>query len=171
MREFLWSEDMADACIHLMEEVDFKNTYDASTKEFRNTHINIGTGKEISIAELAKTIKKAVKLVEQAASDDAELVVFPEAYISGYPAWIWRLRPGGDWGTTEELHARLFNSAVDIDAGDLQPLCDSAKKNKLTNIFGLNEKDSKLSEATVYNTVERIGAEWKILNCHRKSKL
>ncbi|MCA0931582.1 GDP-L-fucose synthase [Lutimonas saemankumensis] len=60
MREFLWSEDMADACVHLMENVNFKETYQDSESEIRNTHINIGTGKEVSIAELAKTVKEAV---------------------------------------------------------------------------------------------------------------
>jgi len=60
MREFLWSEDMADACVFLMENRDFKDTYAADQKEIRNTHINIGTGVEISIQELAETIKRVV---------------------------------------------------------------------------------------------------------------
>ena len=51
---------MLDACVHIMERVDFKDTYDNSQKEVRNTHINIGTGKEISIRELAETIKDIV---------------------------------------------------------------------------------------------------------------
>ena len=59
MREFLWSEDMADACVYLMERVDFKDV--AKDKDpVKNTHINIGTGKEISIKELAETIKKVI---------------------------------------------------------------------------------------------------------------
>lgn len=60
MREFLWSEDMADACVFLMENRDFEDTYDQGSKEIRNTHINIGTGVDISIADLAQTIKKEV---------------------------------------------------------------------------------------------------------------
>ncbi len=115
-----------------------------------------------------KTIEKAVQLIDQAASSGAELVVFPEAYISGYPTWIWRLRPGGDWGTSENLHSRLLDSAVDIDTGDLKLLCDSAKKNKITIVCGLNERDSTLSKATLYNTVVIIGKEGDILNRHRK---
>jgi len=59
-REFLWSEDMADACVFLMENIDFKDTYKQDSKEIRNTHINIGTGIDISIKELAQTIKNII---------------------------------------------------------------------------------------------------------------
>jgi len=73
MREFLWSEDMADACVFLMENRDFTDTYEVTDgsnttctpnevkkQEIRNTHINIGTGVDISIRELAETIKKII---------------------------------------------------------------------------------------------------------------
>ena len=61
MREFLWSEDMADACVFLMENRDFKDCYVSGTKEIRNTHINIGTGEDISISDLAHLIKKTIE--------------------------------------------------------------------------------------------------------------
>ncbi len=60
LREFLWSEEMADACVFVMEQVDFKDTYQAGSKEIRNCHINIGTGKEISIRSLAELIVRTV---------------------------------------------------------------------------------------------------------------
>ena len=59
-REFLWSKDMADACVFIMENRNFSDTFVKGEKEIRNTHINIGTGKEVSIKELAKTIKTIV---------------------------------------------------------------------------------------------------------------
>ncbi|ORI09860.1 GDP-fucose synthetase [Campylobacter concisus] len=59
-REFLHSEDMADACVFLLKNRDFKDTYDKNSKEIRNTHINIGTGKDISIKELANLVKNIV---------------------------------------------------------------------------------------------------------------
>ena len=80
-REFLWSQDMADACVFIMEHRDFKDIVIAREKkqsleteqnvtlsgvegslqkEIRNTHINIGTGKDISIRELAETIKATI---------------------------------------------------------------------------------------------------------------
>ena len=115
-----------------------------------------------------ETINKAIAYIEQAASAGAQLIVFPEAYISAYPAWIWRLRPGGDWGLSEELHARLLENAVDIDAGNLQPLCDAAKDNAVTIVCGMNEIDGKLSKATLYNTVVIINDKGNIINRHRK---
>lgn len=60
LREFLWSEDMADACVFLMENVDFKDTYDPAEQEVRNCHINIGTGLETSITDLAELVRKTV---------------------------------------------------------------------------------------------------------------
>jgi GDP-L-fucose synthase len=63
MREFLWSEEMADACVFLMENIDFQDAIrnnHTSTGEIRNSHINIGTGKEISIRDLAQLIKSKV---------------------------------------------------------------------------------------------------------------
>lgn len=60
LREFLWSEEMADASVFVMEHVDFKDTYQEGDKEIRNCHINIGTGKEISIRNLAELIVATV---------------------------------------------------------------------------------------------------------------
>lgn len=60
MREFLWSDDMADASVFILEQVDFKDTYPAGAKEVRNCHINIGSGKEVSIAALAELIAQEV---------------------------------------------------------------------------------------------------------------
>ena len=59
MREFLWSEEMADACIFVMNNVDFEDAKSSKT-EIRNTHINIGTGKDLSIKDLSGLIAKAI---------------------------------------------------------------------------------------------------------------
>ena len=59
LREFLWSEEMADASVFVMEHVDFAQLSEGK-KEVRNCHINIGTGKEISIRELSALISQVV---------------------------------------------------------------------------------------------------------------
>ena len=60
LREFLWSEEMADATVFVMENVSFEDTFPRGAKEIRNCHINIGTGKELSIAELAHLIQRTI---------------------------------------------------------------------------------------------------------------
>lgn len=59
LREFLWSEDMADASVYVMEHVDF-DQLKGTHPDVRNCHINIGSGKEITIARLAELVKEAV---------------------------------------------------------------------------------------------------------------
>ena len=60
IREFLWSEDMADASVFVMENVDFKDTYNPADRDIRNCHINIGSGREVTIAQLAELVRRAV---------------------------------------------------------------------------------------------------------------
>ena len=71
-REFLYSEDMADACVFLLENRDFQDIYAKDNKEISNTHINIGTGVDISIKELALTIKKIVGYAGQLYFNDTK---------------------------------------------------------------------------------------------------
>jgi GDP-L-fucose synthase len=58
MREFLHVTDMADACVYVMENVDFEDLKPRNSTEVRNTHINIGSGKELTIRQLAELVKK-----------------------------------------------------------------------------------------------------------------
>lgn len=115
-----------------------------------------------------RTIELAVSMVDEAAGKGAELIVFTETFIPGYPTWIWRLRPGGDWNLSEELHERLLTNAVNVESDDLAPLYAVAKKHNVTIVCGIEEKDSKLSQSTLYNTVITIGPDGTLLNKHRK---
>ena len=115
-----------------------------------------------------KTIQEAVAMTDEAAANGAKLIIFPEAHIPGYPAWIWRLRPGGDWGLSEEIHARLLDNSVNLESDDMVPLYDAAKKHQVTIMCGMNERESNLSQATLYNTAVTIGPDGQLINRHRK---
>ena len=115
-----------------------------------------------------KTIENMLDSIDEAVAEGASLLVFPEAYIPGYPTWIWRLRPGGDMAISGEIHARLRNNAVDLAGGDLQPVQDAVAKHRVTVVVGINELDSEFSGTTLFNTVVVIGPEGTILNRHRK---
>ena len=62
MREFLWSEEMADASVHVLLNVDFKDICAGKGEEIRNCHINVGTGKEISIREALRKLTDVTRL-------------------------------------------------------------------------------------------------------------
>jgi len=115
-----------------------------------------------------KTVRAAVTMVDEAAEGGAEAVLFPEAFIPGYPAWVWRLRPGPDMGVSEDLHALLLDNAVDLASEQLAPLREAARRHHLTIVCGLTERDRELSRSTLYNTVVVIGPDGELLNRHRK---
>ena len=100
LREFLWSEEMADASIYIMEHVNFEYTYQKGTKDIRNCHINIGTGKEITIADLANLIVKETKYQGQ--------VIFDSTKPDG------TMRKLTD---VSKLHALGWHHRIDIDEG------------------------------------------------------
>ena len=114
------------------------------------------------------TVDRALDSIDEAVGQGAELLVFPEAYIPGYPTWGWRLRPGGDMALSSEIHARLRQNAVDLARGDLQALQDAANKHNICVVIGVSELDSKFSGTTLFNTVVVIGPDGEILNRHRK---
>src|SRR5438105_6474754 len=115
-----------------------------------------------------KTLERGVGFLEEAAGEGARLVSFPETWLPGYPEWLWRLRPGGDYNLTAEIHRRLIENAVDLKAGDLKPLQVAARRWKLTVSVGIHERDGEFSRGTMYNTVVLIGPDGEILNRHRK---
>jgi nitrilase len=115
-----------------------------------------------------KTIARAVASIDEAAAAGAALLVFPEAYIPGYPTWVWRLKPGGDMALSGEIHSRLRRNAVDLNREDLRPLQEAASRHAVTVVIGMNEIDSRFSGTTLFNTVVIIGPDGTLLNRHRK---
>ena len=120
------------------------------------------------VLDRSATLEQAAGLVGEAAAGGASLVVFPEAFVPGYPAWVWRLRPGGDWDLSEKLHQRLLANAVDLAADGLAPVRTAARKASVTVVMGINERDGALGRSTLYNSVVVIGPSGEILNHHRK---
>jgi len=115
-----------------------------------------------------KTIEKACQIVKQVAAEGAKLVLFSETFIPGYPAWIWRLRPGNDGNICQESHRRLLENSITLASDDLDPLKRAAAEYQVTIVCGINEKDSDLSQATLYNAMITIDHRGELVNHHRK---
>jgi nitrilase len=114
------------------------------------------------------TLGAAVVHLHTASEAGARMVVFPETYIPGYPAWIWRLRPGADHDLTGEIHQRLVENSVDLAADGLKLLRDAAAELHLVVACGVHERDGAFGRSTLYNTLVTIGSDGTILNRHRK---
>ena len=100
LREFLWSEDMADASVHVLLHVDFKDTYATGCREVRNCHVNVGTGKELTIRQLAEKVVAEVGFQGELRWDASKPDGTPRKLID-----------------VSKLHALGWHHQVEIDEG------------------------------------------------------
>ncbi len=113
------------------------------------------------------TIDKACRLIEEAAGAGATLVAFPEAFVSGYPVWVWFI-PAGQTHALRTLFAALVQSAVSIPDPAVRRLAEAAGDCKVTVAIGVNERNAEASNTTLYNTLLYLGPDGTILGKHRK---
>lgn len=130
--------------------------------------------KKIAVAQLSpvflnkdKTVEKACKTISEAGSKGAELIVFPEAYIPGYPDWVW-LIPNSKSSDLDKLYKKLVENSVSIHDNSIKKLCRTAKYAKINVVMGMHEINSETSSASLYNSILFIGDNGKILGKHRK---
>jgi len=113
------------------------------------------------------TIGKACRLISEAGAAGAHLAVFPEAFVPGYPLWVWFV-PAGHTHPLRELYAELVANAVTVPSEATQRLCDAAREAGVAVAMGINEVNSEASGTTIYNTLLYISADGTILGKHRK---
>lgn len=117
--------------------------------------------------DLEATLDKACGLIRQAADGAAQLVAFPEAFVSGYPVWVWFIPPGKT-RPLRDLYTRLHRSAVSIPGPEIDRLRAAAAEANVAVAIGVNERNSEASDSTLYNTLVYIGSEGQLLGRHRK---
>jgi nitrilase len=113
------------------------------------------------------TIDKACGLINEAAGKGASLVVFPEAFISGYPDWVWILPPAQK-NLISGLYRELLENAVAIPDGSTERLCQAAGEAGVYVAIGVNERNSEASNSSLFNTLLYIGPDGKTIGKHRK---
>ncbi len=117
----------------------------------------------------ALTLVKIVRYVNEAGSQNCDLVVFGEALLPGYPFWLG-LTHGTDFNSKmqKEIHAHYIRNSVQIEAGDLDPVCDAAKKHGVAVYLGTIERAKNRGGHSLYCSLVYINKEGEIKSVHRK---
>jgi nitrilase len=113
------------------------------------------------------TIAKACRLIAEAGAAGADLAVFPEAFVPGYPLWVWFI-PTGHTHPLRELYAELLANAVTVPSDATDTLCAAARETGVAVTIGINEVNAESSGTTLFNTLLYIGPDGTILGKHRK---
>jgi len=121
--------------------------------------------------DLAASVARVVELTAEAASRGAQLVVFGETWLGGYPAWLDEC-PGAalwDHAPTKEVFARLRQNSLGVPSPESDLLAEAAKRHGVTLVIGANERvDAGPGNGTLYNSILVFGADGSLLNRHRK---
>jgi nitrilase len=118
------------------------------------------------ILDAEATVAKAVDLVHQAADDGADLVVFPECFVSVYPSGAWAHQTA-TWGSgPDELWGRLWESSLDVRGPHVDTLAKACAERDVHIAMGVNEREDE-RPGSLYNALLVIGPEG-LLHRHRK---
>jgi nitrilase len=109
----------------------------------------------------AKTMVIVADEVAAASANGAELVVFPESFVPGYPDWVWRRPPMSD----SDWYARFAAQAVDVEGPDLDLVREAARNAGTWVALGITER---LPSGTLNNSLVYIDAAGEIAGLHRK---
>ena len=114
-----------------------------------------------------KTVEKACNAIEEAAQNGAQLIVFPEVFIPGYPDWVW-LIPNSKGADLNKLFVELVENSVSVPDNSTDLLCQAAKENSINVVIGMNERNTESSNSSIYNSILYIDEKGDIIGKHRK---
>jgi len=112
-------------------------------------------------------VDRAVGAIHEAASRGARLIVFPEAFIPGYPLWVWSI-PAGDTHALRALYAELLREAVTVPDESTERLCRAARESRIAIVMGVNERNREASNTSLFNSLIFIDMDGRLLGTHRK---
>lgn len=121
--------------------------------------------------DLASALQRTADNVKGAAAAGAQLVVFPETWIPGYPAWLDLCRDAALWdhAPTKAVFGRMASDSVAVPGPVSEALAAIAREAKITLVVGITERvDQGIGRGTLYNALLTFGRDGRLLNHHRK---
>jgi len=115
---------------------------------------------------LNESLIKAEKLIHQAAENGAELVIFPETWLPGYPVWLDTAQGAAVWNHrgAKALYRILYQNSLDMISKSFNGLIRISKKEKVTVVMGCHEVQGN----TLYNTMVFFCGKTNVVELHRK---
>src|SRR5436190_6721895 len=120
---------------------------------------------------LERSLARALELIAEAAKRRAQLVVFPESWLPGYPAWLDTCRDVALWDhqPVKRLYAQLLENSVTVPGRAVNALSEAARRHNLTLVMGAHEHVGEgAGRGTLYNSILTFGPTGELLNVHRK---
>ncbi|MDB4559911.1 carbon-nitrogen hydrolase family protein [Flavobacteriaceae bacterium] len=116
-----------------------------------------------------QTIQKIKNTIEAASKEKAELIVFGEALLPGYPFWIG-LTNGATWNSSvqKEIHAHYVQNSITIEKGELASICNLAKEHRMAIYLGIIERAQNRGGHSIYASLVYINQDGVIKSVHRK---
>ena len=116
-----------------------------------------------------QTIQKIKNTIEEASKEKAELIVFGEALLPGYPFWIG-LTNGATWNSSvqKEIHAHYVQNSITIEKGELASICNLAKEHHMAIYLGIIERAQNRGGHSIYASLVYINQDGVIKSVHRK---
>ncbi|NJQ02042.1 carbon-nitrogen hydrolase family protein [Streptomyces zingiberis] len=118
------------------------------------------------LLDLDAGTEAAVGHIAEAAALGADLAVFPETWLGGYPAWVFGLAGWND-ATARHWFRRLVEASATADGDHMRALRRAAATHGVSVVIGFNER-SRPDSATLYNSAATIGPDGELLGVHRK---
>ncbi|MFW2377409.1 MAG: carbon-nitrogen hydrolase family protein [Cellulophaga baltica] len=115
------------------------------------------------------TLKKIESSIAEAAAQKTELIVFGEALLPGYPFWL-ALTEGASWDlkVNKEIHAHYVRNAIQVEAGELDAVCNLAKEHSIAIYLGIMERAKNRGGHSIYCSLVYINEQGEIKSVHRK---
>ena len=120
---------------------------------------------------LDRSLTRALELITEAAKRRAQLVVFPEAWLPGYPAWLDTCRDVAVWDhqPIKRLYAQLLDNSVTVPGRATDALGEAARRHNLTLVIGVHERVGEgAGRGTLYNSILTFSPMGELINVHRK---
>jgi nitrilase len=111
---------------------------------------------------------KAIRLIEEVAAAGARLIAFPEAFIAGYPYWLWGRGSDEDPGLEQHAFAALWREAIDVPGPETERLGEAARTTGSCVVIGVNERESAYGRGTLFNTLLMFAPDGRLIGRRRK---